>query len=236
MVCDRFSDSSVAYQGVARGLGVERVEEICDLATGGVWPDLTILLRIDPDRAAERIGRRRADRFEGEGIELQRRVAEGYDEVARRHPERIRVIDADGERDAVHAAVLAEVAGGAGRDGSGAARSSRSPRRWPKRPGTSRGRGRPWRRRSPHPATPTSSAGRGAPARRPRPERSPPSCSPTAPRTRRMPAGARCSIPRPTPTSSGCVRPGAQHLVEDVRESVIRAASLSPAEGSAASS
>jgi dTMP kinase len=109
VVSDRFSDSSVAYQGVARGLGVERVEEICDLATGGVWPDLTILLRIDPDRAAERIGRRRADRFEGEGIELQRRVAEGYDEVARRHPERIRVIDGDAERGTVHAAVLAEV-------------------------------------------------------------------------------------------------------------------------------
>ncbi len=109
VVSDRFSDSSVAYQGVARGLGMERVEEICDLATGGVWPDLTILLRLDPDRAAERIGRRRADRFEGEGIELQRRVAEGYDEVARRHPERIRVIDGDAERGTVHAAVLAEV-------------------------------------------------------------------------------------------------------------------------------
>src|SRR3954470_24174519 len=111
VVCDRFSDSSVAYQGVARGLGAERVEEICDLATGGVWPDLTLLLRIDPDRAAARIGRREADRFEGEGIDLQRRVAEGYDEVARRHPERIRVIDAEQDRDSVHAAVLAEVQG-----------------------------------------------------------------------------------------------------------------------------
>jgi dTMP kinase len=109
VVCDRFSDSSVAYQGIARGLGAERVEEICDLATGGVWPDLTLLLRIEPERAAARIGRRAADRFEGEGIELQRRVAEGYDEVARRHPERVRVIDADHNRDSVHAAVLAEV-------------------------------------------------------------------------------------------------------------------------------
>jgi len=109
VVCDRFSDSSVAYQGVARGLGAERVEEICDLATGGVWPGLTLLLRIAPERAAARIGRRAADRFEGEGIELQRRVAEGYDEVARRHPERVRVIDADQDRDSVHAAVLAEV-------------------------------------------------------------------------------------------------------------------------------
>jgi dTMP kinase len=109
VICDRFSDSSIAYQGVARGLGAERVEEICDLATGGVWPDLTLLLRIDPDRAAGRIGRRKADRFEGEGIELQRRVAAGYDEVAARHPDRIRVIDADTDPDAVHAAVMSEV-------------------------------------------------------------------------------------------------------------------------------
>jgi dTMP kinase len=111
LVCDRVSDSSVAYQGAARGLGVERVEEICDLATGGVWPDLTLLLRIDPDHAARRIRRRKADRFEEEGIELQRRVAKGYDEVARRHPDRVRVIDADGEAEAVHRAVLAEVQG-----------------------------------------------------------------------------------------------------------------------------
>ena len=109
VVCDRFSDSSIAYQGAARGLGTERVEEICDLATGGVWPDLTILLRIDPTLAAKRIGRRKADRFEEEGIELQRRVAEGYDEVARRNPERIRIVDADGDRKAVHEAVLAAV-------------------------------------------------------------------------------------------------------------------------------
>jgi dTMP kinase len=111
VVCDRFSDSSIAYQGVGRGLGTERVEEICDLATNGVWPDLTILLRIDPGRAAGRIGRRTADRFEGEGIELQRMVARGYDDVAGRYPERVRVVDADADRETVHAAVLAEVQG-----------------------------------------------------------------------------------------------------------------------------
>jgi dTMP kinase len=111
VICDRFSDSSIAYQGVGRGLGTERVEEICDLATNGVWPDLTILLRIDPERAAGRIGRRTADRFEGEGIELQRLVARGYDEVAGRYPERVRVVEADSDRETVHAAVLAEVQG-----------------------------------------------------------------------------------------------------------------------------
>ena len=49
VVCDRFGDSSVAYQGTARGLGAERVEELCDLATGGLWPDLTLLLRLHPE-------------------------------------------------------------------------------------------------------------------------------------------------------------------------------------------
>jgi dTMP kinase len=130
VICDRFSDSSVAYQGVARGLGADRVEEICDLATGGVWPDLTLLLRIEPDRAAKRIGRRKADRFEGEGIELQRRVAEGYDEVACRHPERVRVIEADGDRDSVHQAVLAEVQGVLMRGRSDSARARDSATRF----------------------------------------------------------------------------------------------------------
>jgi dTMP kinase len=111
VVCDRFSDSSVAYQGVARGLGVERVEHLCDLATGGLWPDLTLLLRLHPEVAAERIAAegRAADRFEGEGMELQRLVAEGYEAMASRHPRRIRVIDASADPDSVHAAVLAEV-------------------------------------------------------------------------------------------------------------------------------
>jgi dTMP kinase len=111
VVCDRFGDSSVAYQGHARGLGAERVEELCDLATGGLWPDLTLLLRLHPEVAAERIAAegRAADRFEGEGMELQRRVAEGYEEVARRHPDRVRVVDASGEPDEVHAAVIREL-------------------------------------------------------------------------------------------------------------------------------
>jgi dTMP kinase len=113
VVCDRFSDSSIAYQGNARGLGAARAEELCDLATGGLWPDLTILLRIDPAEAAERMREqgRADDRFEEEGIELQRRVASGYDELARRHPERIRVVDASGSVAEVHEALLTELQG-----------------------------------------------------------------------------------------------------------------------------
>jgi dTMP kinase len=111
VVCDRFSDSSIAYQGVARGLGADRVESLCDIATGGVWPDLTFFLRLHPEVAAERIAAegRAADRFEGEGLQLQKAVAEGYEEVAARHPDRFRVIDASAPADEVHAALLAEL-------------------------------------------------------------------------------------------------------------------------------
>ena len=111
VVCDRFSDSSIAYQGVARGLGADRVESLCDVATGGVWPDVTFFLRLHPEVAAERIAAegRAADRFEGEGLELQRKVAEGYEEVAARHPERVKTIDASAEPDEIHAALVAEL-------------------------------------------------------------------------------------------------------------------------------
>ena len=119
VVCDRFSDSTIAYQGVARGLGADKVESLCDIATRGVWPDLTLFLRLHPGVAAERIAAegRAADRFEEEGLKLQKRVAEAYEEVAARHPERVRTIDASRPPDEVHASVVAELerarAGGA---------------------------------------------------------------------------------------------------------------------------
>ena len=119
VVCDRFSDSTIAYQGVARGLGADKVESLCDIATRGVWPDLTLFLRLQPEVAAERIAAegRAADRFEEEGLKLQKRVAEAYEEVAARHPERVRTIDASRPPDEVHASVVAELerarAGGA---------------------------------------------------------------------------------------------------------------------------
>jgi dTMP kinase len=94
VVCDRFIDSTVAYQGAARGLGVEFVESVNALVVGEHMPDLTILLRIDPDVAGARQGDGN-DRFELEGIEFQRAVAAAYDDLAARHPERIVVIDAD---------------------------------------------------------------------------------------------------------------------------------------------
>ena len=92
VVCDRFIDSTVAYQGAARGLGVGLVEELNEIAIAGCSPHITLLLRIDPDRAEARGQQRLAagesdgsDRFEGEGIEFQRLVAAAYDELAERH-------------------------------------------------------------------------------------------------------------------------------------------------------
>jgi dTMP kinase len=107
VVADRFSDSSVAYQGAARGLGVGEVISLCDRSTDGLWPDLTVLLRIDPERATERADGE--DRFESEGLELQRAVAAAYEEIAVIAADRVVVIEAEGTVEEVHARVLAAV-------------------------------------------------------------------------------------------------------------------------------
>lgn len=108
VVCDRFSDSTVAYQGVARGLGVERVERLNELVVEDCLPDLTVLLKIDPADAFYRQAEI-DDRFESEGLEFQRRVAGAYDEIAANHPDRIVVIDAAGAPEAVHDTVMQAV-------------------------------------------------------------------------------------------------------------------------------
>jgi dTMP kinase len=105
VVCDRFIDSTVAYQGVARGLGIDLVEELNTLVVGSCVPDLTVLLRVDPARAFERDDEV-SDRFESEGAGFQRQVAEAYDELAARHPERIAVIEAEGDPGTIHARIV----------------------------------------------------------------------------------------------------------------------------------
>lgn len=107
VVSDRFLDSSLAYQGIARGLGVEDVEQINRFATGGLLPDLTILLSIAPARAAERAGQ--LDRFEDEGDSLQNAVFEAYSELAANDAARWRVVDADRSAADVHADVVGAV-------------------------------------------------------------------------------------------------------------------------------
>jgi len=112
VVSDRFSDSSVAYQGAARGLGVGEVITLCDTATDGLWPDLTVLLRVDPETG---LGRAAGDdRFESEGLELQRAVATAYEEIAMIAPDRVVAIDATGTVDEVHGRVMEAVRARAG--------------------------------------------------------------------------------------------------------------------------
>jgi dTMP kinase len=107
VVADRFADSSVAYQGGARELGTSHVLSLVDTVIDGLWPDLTLLLRIDPEVGLGRAGGE--DRFEAEGLELQRAVAEAYDEIAQIASDRVVVIDAEGTVEEVHARVMAAV-------------------------------------------------------------------------------------------------------------------------------
>src|ERR671916_2238796 len=107
VVSDRFLDSSLAYQGGARGLGVEEVERINRFATGGLVPDLTFLLEIPPAVAASRSGE--SDRFEDEGAGLQEAVVDTYSRLMSEDPGRWRRIDATRPPEQIHAEVLAEV-------------------------------------------------------------------------------------------------------------------------------
>lgn len=104
VVADRFADSSVAYQGGARGLGMSHVLSLTDMVIDGLWPDLTILLRVDPEVGLGRAGG--ADRFESEGLDLQRDVADAYEEIAQIASDRVVVIDAGGTVEEVHGLVM----------------------------------------------------------------------------------------------------------------------------------
>jgi dTMP kinase len=109
VISDRYSDSTLAYQGYAGGLPVEEVERAVDFATGGLWPDLTLLLDLPPEVGLARQQDR--NRMENKGIEFHRRVRDGFLEQWRRHPERIRLVNAARELAAVRDEVfhLAEI-------------------------------------------------------------------------------------------------------------------------------
>jgi dTMP kinase len=107
VVSDRFLDSSLAYQGEARGLGVDEVARVNRWATGGLAPDLTFLLAMEPAAAAERGAE--DDRFEREGSALQQRVMDAYERLSAQEPARWRRLAADRDPAEVHADVLAAV-------------------------------------------------------------------------------------------------------------------------------
>jgi dTMP kinase len=112
VLLDRFVDSSLAYQGAGRGLGVEAVRALNAFATGGLVPDRTLLLRIDPAAGRARLGARgaAADRLEREAGAFFAAIAAAYDALAAAEPERIAVLDAAAAPDEVLAAALAALA------------------------------------------------------------------------------------------------------------------------------
>jgi dTMP kinase len=106
LVLDRFIDSSLAYQGFARGLGIDAVLAVNEPGLRGVLPDLTIVVDIDPLVGLARAGGA-PDRIEAEGLDLQQRVAAGFAVLARRFPERVLLVDGGRAIDLVAASVEA---------------------------------------------------------------------------------------------------------------------------------
>ena len=103
VISDRYLDSSLAYQGIARGLGVERILDLSMWATGDLLPDLVLLLDVSPELARQRAsgGGRVEDRIESEGDDFHRRVADAYWALSRTYPSRFAVIDASAPEDDV---------------------------------------------------------------------------------------------------------------------------------------
>lgn len=105
VLCDRFYDSTTAYQGFARGLSLERIRTLNEIATNGLVPDRTIVLDIDPVLGVERATADGADRLEGESVAFHEAVRQGFLTVALEDPERVRVVDASGTPDEVAEAI-----------------------------------------------------------------------------------------------------------------------------------
>lgn len=115
VLCDRYTDSTIAYQGYGRGMDIGDLEYLCRLAAGNLMPDRTILLDLPVAAGIARAGERNKNagtiisegRFESESLEFHERVRRGYLELARLNPERITVIDASRSLDSVFQACLA---------------------------------------------------------------------------------------------------------------------------------
>jgi dTMP kinase len=107
VLSDRTVYSSLAYQGIGRGLGLDTVRAVNEAGLGGTWPDLVILLDLDPETGLAREDG--ADRISSAGLELQRRVAAAYDRLAEAEPERFARIDAGRPLDEVVKAALAVI-------------------------------------------------------------------------------------------------------------------------------
>lgn len=110
VICDRFLESSVVYQGIARGLGVEKVYEVNDYALEGLRPQLTILLDLSAEEGLRRKkNQAELDRMEAEGLQFHQKVVEGYRLLADREKDRIMKISASLPVDEIHAKIVSAI-------------------------------------------------------------------------------------------------------------------------------
>lgn len=107
VVCDRFADSTSAYQGAGRGFDMTELEELHRTATRGTWPDLTVVIDVPVEMGLERAAHVHApDRLEQESLDFHRRVRDGFLALARNNPERIKVVDGNREVQAIAEDIL----------------------------------------------------------------------------------------------------------------------------------
>ena len=104
ILCDRFTDSTLAYQGFGRGLCLPELRTLCSFASGGLKPDLTFLLDIEPGVGLTRV--KGTDRIEALGLVFQQKIRRGYLSLAGQEPDRIKVVSAEGSRGEVFARIL----------------------------------------------------------------------------------------------------------------------------------
>ena len=109
VLCDRHIDSTAAYQGYGRGLDLEQINYLNNIATSGLKPDLTLLFDVDIETSMARVGKNK-DRMESAGIEFQEKVRRGYLELAKAEPKRIRVFDSRKTIEQLHQEVLGTIA------------------------------------------------------------------------------------------------------------------------------
>lgn len=105
VLCDRHIDSTVAYQGYGRGLDINEINMLNNLATGGKKPDLTLVFDVDVETSMKRVGKEK-DRMESAGIDFHNRVRNGYLELAKQEPTRIKVLDATKTIEEIHEKVV----------------------------------------------------------------------------------------------------------------------------------
>jgi len=105
VLCDRHTDSTIAYQGYGRGVNIDELKNLNDIATGGRKPDLTIVFDIDVQTSQARVGEEK-DRMESAGVEFFERVRKGYLEIAKREPERVKVVDSMRTIEEIHNEVV----------------------------------------------------------------------------------------------------------------------------------